>query len=36
MGVREHYMGNTDGLSEPETLIALAKVIVPDDIVNIG
>lgn len=30
MGVREHYMGNTDGLSEPETLIALAKVIVPD------
>lgn len=30
MGVREHYMGNTDGLSEPEMLIALAKVIVPD------
>ena len=29
-GVREHYMGTTDGLSEPETLIALAKVMVPD------
>lgn len=29
-GVREHYMGETDGLSEPETLIALAKVMVPD------
>ena len=30
MGVREHYMSTTDGLSEPETLIALAKVVVPD------
>lgn len=29
-GVREHYMGTTDGLSEPDTLIALAKVVVPD------
>ena len=29
-GVREHYMGDTDGLSEPETLIGLAKIIVPD------
>lgn len=29
-GVREHYMGATDGLSEPETLIALAKVMAPD------
>lgn len=30
LGVREHYMGDTDGLSEPETLMGLAKVIVPD------
>jgi hypothetical protein len=30
MGVREHYLGNSDGLSEPKTLIALAKVVVPD------
>jgi hypothetical protein len=30
MGVREHYMSNTDGLSEPKTLIALAKVMMPD------
>lgn len=29
-GVREHYMGTTDGLSEPKTLISLAKVMVPD------
>lgn len=29
-GVREHYMGDTDGLSEPESLIGLAKIIVPD------
>ncbi|MHB1155086.1 MAG: hypothetical protein ACYCWE_02820 [Eubacteriales bacterium] len=29
-GVREHYMGDRDGLSEPETLIALVKVVVPD------
>lgn len=29
-GVREHYMGDTDGLSEPESLIGLSKVIVPD------
>lgn len=29
-GVREHYAGKKDGLSEPEVLIGLAKVIVPD------
>lgn len=29
-GVRKHYMGDTDGLSEPESLIGLSKVIVPD------
>jgi hypothetical protein len=29
-GVRERYMAIRDGLSEPETLTALAKVIVPD------
>ncbi len=29
-GIREHYMGTTDGLSEPEMLIALAKVVMPD------
>lgn len=29
-GIREHYMGETDGLSEPESLIGLSKVIVPD------
>lgn len=29
-GVREHYMGDTDGLSEPEALMGLSKVILPD------
>ncbi|MEL7608828.1 MAG: hypothetical protein AAGU74_04935 [Bacillota bacterium] len=29
-GVREHYMGESDGLSDPQTLIALIKVAVPD------
>ena len=29
-GVREHYMGDADGLSEPESLIGLTKIIVPD------
>ena len=30
MGVREHYAGGKDGLSEPEVLISLSKVVVPD------
>ena len=30
MGVREHYRGEGDGLSEPEVLFALAKVVKPD------
>lgn len=30
MGVREHYKGTSDGLSDPDTLIALIKVVVPD------
>ncbi len=29
-GVREHYAGEKDGLSEPEVLIGLSKVVVPD------
>lgn len=29
-GVREHYMGTADGLSEPKMLVALAKVMTPD------
>jgi len=29
-GVREHYMGASDGLSEPNVLMALASVIVQD------
>ena len=28
--VREHYAGEKDGLSEPEVLIGLSKVLVPD------
>lgn len=30
MGVREHYKGASDGLSETDTLIALIRVVVPD------
>ena len=30
VGVREHYAGEKDGLSEPEVLIGLSKVLVPD------
>lgn len=30
MGVREHYKGASDGLSDTDTLIALIKVVVPD------
>lgn len=30
MGVREHYKGASDGLSDPDTLIALIRVVVPD------
>jgi len=30
MGVRKHYMGESDGLSDPAALIALIKVMVPD------
>ncbi len=30
LSVRQHYMGETDGLSEPETLVGLAKIVVPD------
>ena len=29
-GVREHYAGEKYGLSEPEVLIGLSKVLVPD------
>lgn len=29
-GVREHYAGEKDGLSEPEVLIGLSKVLGPD------
>lgn len=29
-GVREHFAGDSDGLSEMDTLIGLAQVIVPD------
>ena len=29
-GVREHYMGEVDGLSDPQTLTALIKIAVPD------
>ena len=29
-GVREHYLGEADGLSDPQALIALIKVAVPD------
>lgn len=29
-GVREHYMGQVDGLSDPQALIALIRVAVPD------
>ena len=29
-GIREHYLGTSDGLSEPEMLIALAKIVMPD------
>ena len=28
--VREHYAGEKDGLSEPEVLIGLSQVLVPD------
>lgn len=28
-GVREHYMGETDGLSDPETFEALIKIVCP-------
>lgn len=30
MGVRDHYLGETDGLSDPQILIALIKIAVPD------
>lgn len=29
-GVREHYRGDSDGLSDPEMLVALLKVVIPD------
>lgn len=29
-GVREHYRGESDGLSDPEMLVALMKVVIPD------
>ena len=29
-GVREHFAGDSDGLSEMDTLIGLAQVMVPD------
>ena len=29
-GARQHYSGQKDGLTEPETLLGLAKVVVPD------
>ena len=30
MGVREHYKGESDGLSDPSILLALIKVVYPD------
>lgn len=30
MGVRKHYMGESDGLSDPSVLIGLIKVMIPD------
>jgi hypothetical protein len=30
MGVRDHYLGKADGLSDPQILIELIKVAVPD------
>jgi hypothetical protein len=35
MGVRKHYMGESDGLSDPSALIALTKVMIPDYIAPI-
>lgn len=29
-GVREHYRGESDGLSDPEMMVALIKVVIPD------
>jgi hypothetical protein len=29
-GVREHFRGESDGLSDPEMLVALLKVVIPD------
>lgn len=29
-GVREHYRGESDGLSDPEMMVALLKVVIPD------
>ena len=29
-GVREHYAGDSDGLSDPETMLAFIKVMSPD------
>lgn len=29
-GARQHYSGQKDGLTEPETLLGLARVVVPD------
>ena len=30
IGVREHYLGQSDGLSEPSVLLALAKIVAPN------
>ena len=30
MGVREHYKGESDGLSDPSVLLALIRVAYPD------
>lgn len=35
-GVREHYMGDHDGLSDPETMVAFIKAISPDFTVPAG
>lgn len=35
-GVREHYAGDSDGLSDPETMLAFIKVMSPDFTVPAG
>jgi uncharacterized protein (UPF0216 family) len=35
-GVREHYAGDSDGLSDPETMLAFIKVMSPDFTAPVG